>query len=465
MQKGKDTSPNFNATLTMKTSSLSCEDIEKLIQITEEKVENQANSFFEVEESSTQTIILDKKLGEGGYGTVHVGKQNMPNREIAIKILHKDNPEERKRLLQEANIIGRLEHPSIVPIYEVFINEDDQIQIMMKKIKGTTLKEAVDELQEPEIRIKHGIESLIQVSHALEFAHSNFILHRDIKCENIMLGPFNEVYLMDWGLALDMKNKRRFTEKIVGTPSYLAPEMLSGDQTKLDERTDIYLLGATFHYILLQQSRHHAGTIGGVLDLARESKPFQYPDFIPQNLADIANKACAQNPDDRFQTALEFRKALEKSLIVWHALKLCEKAHDRMEFLKSLKLDAHFSEDDFHDINFNFARVLTTYETALELCNNFQAAQKGVEQVKNFMLHFCLAQNKPQQALTIYKQSSIEDPELETKIKIKINEKRSLKTKANTERSTPTFRKNHLVYATMVGMLSGATFYATFSNF
>lgn len=192
---------NLNATFKMHSSSLSCEDLSSFLGETQQ--EQLRENPFDYEESSTKTTLTTQKLGEGGYGSVFIGQQNMPHREIAIKILNHDSEEDRKNLLQEANIIGRLEHPNIIPIHEVIIDENEKVQILMKKVEGQTLKAFVDKLKDPTVRIKQGTDILIQVCHALEFAHADFILHRDIKCENIMIGPFNEVYLMDWGLAFE----------------------------------------------------------------------------------------------------------------------------------------------------------------------------------------------------------------------------------------------------------------------
>src|SRR5262249_53205231 len=138
------------------------------------------------------------------------------------------------------------------------------------------------------------------------FAHSRGVIHRDIKPENIMVGGFGEVYLLDWGIAATVGDGHSHT--LVGTPAYLAPEMVLGEP--LTAQTDVYLLGATLHEILTGRTRHAGSTVMEVLHLAAQSTPFQYDASIPDELARLCNRATARAPKDRPASAAELREAL-----------------------------------------------------------------------------------------------------------------------------------------------------------
>ena len=122
-----------------------------------------------------------------------------------------------------------------------------------------------------------------------------------------MLGQYGEVYLLDWGLAIDTEAPMGTNAGTVGTPHYLAPEMISGEPHMVDERTDVYLLGATLHYLLVGRPRHDAPTSLGAAVLAAESKPYVYGSDVFRELGALANRACALNPSERPQTVAAFR--------------------------------------------------------------------------------------------------------------------------------------------------------------
>ncbi len=420
-----------------------------------------SGSFQKFKEHPTQTFVTNTCLGKGGMGNIHLGRQTLPERDVAIKTLRKDNSDTRQILLQEANVMGKLEHPNIVPIHEVIINDNDEIQVIMKRIQGDTLGNYLDKEEFNETQIRKGLHILIQVCHALEFAHSHSILHRDIKCENIMLGAFNEVYLMDWGLAFDITLASSVNPGIMGTPSYMAPEMLQGDPKVLDVRTDVFLLGSTLHYILTRRKRHDAPDMCQTIALIEASKPFDYPEWIPEHIGDITNKACAKDPEDRYSDVLNLRKDLENALQIWDSIKICARANQKVEDLQKQTRQPEILDEDLSAIHNMFIEILSTFRTAAELSPNYEEPQKGIINTNRLMIDFYLSQKKPKEALSLYKQIP-NDPQLEQKIlkqlEYVIDIEKAQKVASERDPSRSKSGRKMLMYSLSIGTVGLVTF-------
>ena len=136
-----------------------------------------------------------------------------------------------------------------------------------------------------------------------------------------MVGSFGEVYLLDWGLAFQMDKAKEESKGLVGTPAYMAPEMLDGNPTKLNKSTDIYLLGASLHHILTGKPKHSGTTIKEALHNVRRSKPHHYPNGLLSLIGSVANKACSAQMNLRHQSVEEFRSDIDNILKRWEALK------------------------------------------------------------------------------------------------------------------------------------------------
>ncbi len=209
-------------------------------------------------------IELHTTLGEGGMGVVHLATQATMGRHVAVKTLRAGagDLDATLRILREAWITGALEHPNVVPVYDVGVDASGAPIIVMKRIAGSAWCDLIADTGEIAKRFSVGdpfewnLRILASVCNAVHFAHSRGILHRDLKPENVMVGAFGEVYVLDWGIAVSMDDDpsgrlplaSQATE-IAGTPCYMAPEMLLGDPTALSPRTDVYLLGAIFYEI------------------------------------------------------------------------------------------------------------------------------------------------------------------------------------------------------------------------
>ncbi len=255
-------------------------------------------------------------LGEGGMGRVHVARQRSLRRDVAIKTTKSGAPPSAGHaLVGEAVITGLLEHPGIIPVHALGVDDEKRPLLVMKRIDGVEWRALVRDPAHPEWsrwtgaddRLVAHLEILMQVCNAASFAHSRGILHRDIKPENVMIGRFGEVYLVDWGVALKLEDGPA-ARALAGSPAYMAPEMASG--AGIDARADVYLLGATLHEVLTGELRHSGATLRDVLAAACASRPVAYDASVPPELARIANQATARRPEDRPQSALELRTLL-----------------------------------------------------------------------------------------------------------------------------------------------------------
>ena len=266
-------------------------------------------------------------LAEGGMGAVYLAQQRSLGREVAVKCLRADvrQPVAVESLLREAKTTGGLEHPNIVPIHALGQDEEGGPVLVMKRVEGTSWRVLLDEPDHgtwSKLDDEHGdrlaahLHVMVQVCNALEFAHSRGVLHRDIKPDNVMIGLFGEVYLLDWGIAVLRAKQREAVAgaklQVLGTPYYMAPEMVSGDESAVDERTDVYLLGATLHEILTGKYRHDGANLGDILLAAALSQPVSYRSDVPPELAALCNDATNREPEHRPQSVEAFRRVVSE---------------------------------------------------------------------------------------------------------------------------------------------------------
>ncbi len=301
------------------------------------------------EGGNTADLELVRTLGEGGMGVVWLARQRTLAREVAVKQLKGDGlvSEATTSLLAEARATGALEHPSVVPIHALGADDQGRPLLVMKRIEGESLQALV---RDPEheawaaLERRHGdriaaiVEILGRVADALHFAHARGIVHRDVKPENVMIGSFGEVYLVDWGVALRLDEAASHDDSvgisIVGTPAYMAPEMARGAIREIDARTDVYLLGATLHATLTGSARHDGRSITEVLLSAILSRPKSYPEEVAE-LGALANRATSESPSDRPASALAFREGLVELVRHRGSLRLSRDAQARLAPLEA----------------------------------------------------------------------------------------------------------------------------------
>jgi eukaryotic-like serine/threonine-protein kinase len=251
-------------------------------------------------------------LARGGMGSVWQVEDTVLQRRLALKILDLVAPSDdfAERLLQEARILARLEHPGIVPVHDAGTLSDGRAFYCMKYVEGQTLAQHIANKSLPD-----RLRLLERIAEPVDFAHSRGFIHRDLKPENIMIGTFGEVLVMDWGLAKagiagpspeipkllkPAASPAHATGQgsVLGTPGYMSPEQALGTH-KVDHRTDIYSLGAILSFLATQP---------------QQTDPLTTSTKIPRPLRAICEKAMADDPNARYQSAADLTADLANYL-------------------------------------------------------------------------------------------------------------------------------------------------------
>jgi serine/threonine protein kinase len=269
---------------------------------------------------------LGRRIGKGGMGEVMAARDEQVGRDVAIKRMRAANPSERSiaRFLREASVQGRLEHPAIVPVHEIGRDDDHLPFFVMKKVAGTPLAALVSYRDEP--TQQRMLRAFVDVCLAVEFAHVRGIVHRDLKPDNIMLGDFGEVYILDWGVAKVVGEQDEFTDvdsgsgehatkagTAIGTPGYMAPEQVRG--APIDGRADIYTLGCLLYEILAGEPLHPRGFHGlesAVTGL--DARPSARGHSVPPELDALCVAATHKDRDQRTATARELGESVQRFL-------------------------------------------------------------------------------------------------------------------------------------------------------
>jgi Leucine-rich repeat (LRR) protein len=272
--------------------------------------------------------IIGARIGRGGLGQVNLAVQQPFGREVAIKRLHGGASDQaaRRKFFAEALIAAQLEHPNIVPIHDLLLDGEGQLQLVMKRVEGVPWRTLLEQPSGPPARARLALDDhldiLLKVCDAVACAHGRGILHCDLKPDNVMVGAFGEVLLMDWGCALAFTAGHHPALPQVrdlvlpcGTPSYLAPEMAMAQAARIGPVSDVYQLGAVL-YELLTGTRPNRGTevmavmkdaAWGTVVPPHQAAPAR---TIPDELSAIAMAALAKDPAQRIPTVAAFAARL-----------------------------------------------------------------------------------------------------------------------------------------------------------
>lgn len=287
-----------------------------------------------VEMVSRDRYALGEEIAQGGIGRVFQASDRRLERHVALKQLLDPSPEHEARFLREALVTARLQHPAIVPVYDVGRFADGEIFYAMKLVTGRSLGDIVHESDSFDKRLAL-LPHVITVAEAIAYAHSERIVHRDLKPANILIGPFGETVVIDWGIAKDLREQEELQAKrpsaeemgtlgdgsasltmagaVLGTPGYMPPEQAEG--SSVDERADVYALGAILYYVLAGIAPYEGKSGFEILSRVLTEEP---PDLstrerrVPRDLLAIVRKAMARDAQGRYPTANEFAHDLRR---------------------------------------------------------------------------------------------------------------------------------------------------------
>ncbi len=274
-------------------------------------------------------------IGRGGMGTVYLAEEPRLERKVALKALDVDDEtgDLAARLIREAKVLARLEHPGIVPIHDVGELPDGRVFYAMKYVDGKRL----DHYVERGPTLADRLRTFVRICEAVAFAHSRDILHRDLKPQNIMVGSFGEVLVMDWGVAKVLgaggrtadgetlalpaalpepaPGEPRPTEHgaVLGTPGYMAPEQARGEVGDLDPRADVYSLGAVLRFLLSGQP----GSVDAetaVFETGSRLAARATDGALPRRLRAVVDKAMSNAAGERYPSAVELAKDVQRFL-------------------------------------------------------------------------------------------------------------------------------------------------------
>ncbi len=280
-----------------------------------------------------------KKVGQGGMATVLLARDPKLRRQVALKVQSTHDASELEQFMLEAQVTAQLEHPNIVPVYAFEGGPDGQTAYTMKLVEGKSLKEVITQAKaDPSQALAQRLELFLKICDAIDYAHAKGVVHRDLKPANVMIGPFNEVYVLDWGLAklvaqpdpelsaarlpvLEQSGQDSMASSLVlgeidvhdaasrtiagtlkGTPLYMAPEQATAEGDAVGPHSDQYALGLVLYELINLRRAYGSDDLVGVVRDAQNARVRPPNPAIdpPAELTAIVNKATAKQPRDRY---------------------------------------------------------------------------------------------------------------------------------------------------------------------
>ncbi len=261
-----------------------------------------------------------KLIGREGMGSVYLAEhKTISNQKAAIKVINADmvNDFTRERLRQEARHLAELHHANIVSLFDYHVDDKGNVYLIMSYAEGKNLEDYI--LEDSGLIVEDRICQFFEpILDAVGYAHKHGIIHRDIKPSNVIITPEGSAQILDFGISTIVKDNGSEDETLImGTPSYMSPEQVKGE--KVDERSDIYSLGVMLHQMLTGNPPYDTTTLTEVeinQKVVEEPLPRlrSYYKYVSERVQKVVDKATAKNPDDRYQTCEEFKKALHKAV-------------------------------------------------------------------------------------------------------------------------------------------------------
>ena len=260
---------------------------------------------------------IQSKIAEGGMATVYLADDPRFGRNVALKVLsvaYKDQPAFRERFEREARTVAKLEHPAIVPVYD-FGEDHDQLYLVMRYMSGGSLAERI--VLQP-FAPETAVPIIRRIASALDHAHAHGVIHRDLKPANILFDQYHNAFLSDFGivkLAAEATTTGLTGSGVIGTPAYMSPEQIHGDQT-IDGRSDIYTLGIILFEMLTGFKPYRADTpVKQMMAHVLQPVPSirKYNPLLPPDYEELMRKALAKERADRFATAEDLHVAFTRT--------------------------------------------------------------------------------------------------------------------------------------------------------
>jgi eukaryotic-like serine/threonine-protein kinase len=294
-------------------------------------------------------LRLYPELGRGGMGRIHPATDRNLLRHVALKRLAKELVSEsfyRDGFIAEAQITGQLEHPNIVPVHELALDKSGVPYFTMKLVQGQGFHQWLLDGNRPPgstQRLEEGLEIFLKVCDAIAYAHHRGVIHRDIKPDNIIVAGFGQVYVMDWGLARLSRTRPASGENAqmeapgpVGTPAYMSPEQARGNPLEMDERSDVFGLGAILYEIVAGITPYgYELDADRIIELAKAGRVIPLEQQarlgVSKRIRNIIMKAVQPRPEDRYQSVVELQSDVHAFLL--GGLHLPRRAHGAGELI------------------------------------------------------------------------------------------------------------------------------------
>ncbi len=296
-----------------------------------------------------------KEVGKGSTGTVYLSHDPFYGRDVAIKVYHMEATREedravvRKMFFNEANMVGMLQHPNILPIYDAG-EENDRYYVVMEHVHGARTLAAYCDPNNL-LRVSDVVEIVFKCAKALHYSHGRGVVHRDIKPSNIMLTNDGDVRIIDFGIALRDGSETSQINGIAGSPSYMSPEQVQGDD--ITHRSDIYSLGAVMYELLTGFRPLRAPTLSKLLHQIVYATPtpmHTHRPGLPEILDEVVGRAMQKEPEKRYKNGLDFAADLTRAFQQLQQQEDQIDQQQRFEQLRRLSFFHDFSHGEIWEV-------------------------------------------------------------------------------------------------------------------